>query len=224
MEKAIVLLSGGLDSTTCLAYALSKNLECYTLSYDYGQKQIAELNAAKKISAHFKVKKHEIITLSMGSLGGSALTDKAIDVPTHIAGTDIPSTYVPARNTVFLSIALGWAEILEAQHIFIGASSVDYSNYPDCRPAYFTAFQQLANLATKTGVEGHLIKIHTPLIQLSKAETIQLGLSLNVDYSMTVSCYQANADGHACGHCSSCHFRKKGFLAANIPDPTHYQS
>ena len=224
MKKAVILLSGGLDSTTCLAYAMANDFECYTLSFDYGQKHRVELAFAKTISQHFKAKRHEIVQLSIGNLGGSALTDAQIDVPEYQENESIPSTYVPARNTVFLSIALGWAEILQAQSIFMGASSVDYSGYPDCRPEYFSAFQEMANLATKVGVEGSPIKIVTPLMHLNKAETIQLGIDLGVDYSRTVSCYQATAQGHACGTCDSCHYRKKGFAEAAIVDPTNYVS
>ena len=223
MKKAVVLLSGGLDSATCLAYAASKGFDCYALSIDYGQKQVAELNAAKKVAEYFNVKKHEIIPLPIGRLGGSALTDKNIEVPEHKDSNEIPATYVPARNTIFLSLALGWAEILEAGAIFVGVSAVDYSNYPDCRPEYIKAFQNLSNLATKTGVEDHPIKIDTPLINLSKAETIQLGYRLNVDYSMTVTCYQADKQGRGCGHCSSCILRKRGFHKAGFQDPTRYR-
>jgi len=223
MKKAVILLSGGLDSTTCLAYAQSKGYTCYALSFDYGQKHNAELKAAKRIAEKFNVKKHEIINLSsVGQLGGSALTDQNIDVPDHTESTSIPVTYVPARNTIMLSIALGWAEILDAEAIFIGVSSVDYSGYPDCRPEYIKAFADMATLATKKGVEGHPIQIITPLIQLSKAETTRLGISLGVDYSETVSCYKATDNGLACGVCDSCYLRKKGFMDANIVDPTRY--
>ena len=223
MKKAVILLSGGLDSTTCLAYAISKGYACYALSFDYGQKHHSELIAAKKIAAKFKVIQHEIIDLSsVGRLGGSALTDQAICIPEHTGASGIPLTYVPARNTIMLSIALGWAEILEAEVIVIGVSSVDYSGYPDCRPEYITAFTTLANLATKKGVEGNLIQILTPLINLSKADTTRLGISLGVDYSETVSCYKATDDGLACGTCDSCFLRKKGFLDAGVVDPTRY--
>lgn len=223
MKKAVVLLSGGLDSTTCLAHAIKEGFACFALSFDYGQKNIAELNAARKIAQTLGAKKHEIITLSIGNLGGSALTDKSVEVPNYTEKNEIPITYVPARNTTFLSIALGWAEILEAEAIFIGASSVDYSGYPDCRPEYFAAFQTVAKLATKMGLDGKTVNIVTPLINLSKAETIQLGQSLGVDYSQTVTCYKATSEGLACGKCDSCHFRKKGFEEAKIPDPTRYQ-
>jgi 7-cyano-7-deazaguanine synthase len=221
-KKAVILLSGGLDSTTCLAYASSKDFDCYALSFDYGQKHNSELNAAKKIATKFGVKKHEIITLSIGSLGGSALTDDNLNIPNHSESVGIPLTYVPARNTIMLSIALGWAEILDADSIFIGISSVDYSGYPDCRPEYINAFKEMANLATKKGVEGKGINIETPLINLSKADTSRLGISLGVDYSQTVSCYKASEDGLACGECDSCYLRRKGFDDANIIDPTRY--
>ncbi len=224
MNKAVILLSGGLDSTTCLAYASSKGYDCYALSFDYGQRHDAELNAAKKIATKFKVKQHEIIRLSLGQLGRSALTDPTIAVPKHTGSANIPITYVPARNTIMLSIALGWAETLNADALFIGVSTVDYSGYPDCRPEYFHAFRDMANLATKRGVEGKPIDIITPLIHLSKAETATLGLSLGVDYSETISCYKATDEGLACGECDSCYLRKKGFKEANIPDPTNYIS
>ncbi|PIZ04610.1 MAG: 7-cyano-7-deazaguanine synthase QueC [Gammaproteobacteria bacterium CG_4_10_14_0_8_um_filter_38_16] len=222
MKKAIVLLSGGLDSATCLAVASDQGLDCYALSFDYGQKNKAELLSAKKLSAQFGVVEHKIITLSIGELGGSALTDAALDVPDYVGDQFIPITYVPARNTIFLSIALGWAEITEADVIFIGANAVDYSGYPDCRPEYIAAFQQMANLATKRGLSGHPIHIETPLIQLSKSDIITLGNKLGVDYALTVSCYRATRDGLACGHCDSCTFRKKGFAEANLKDVTRY--
>ena len=222
MKNAIVLLSGGLDSTTCLAYAKSKGYECFALSFNYGQRHSTELNAAKKIAAKFGVK-HIIVDLPISQFGGSALTDKNVAVPEQNNNQDdIPVTYVPARNTIFLSFALGWAETLNASDIFIGVSSVDYSGYPDCRPEYIQAFQKLANLATKVGVEEGNIHIQTPLISLSKADTIKLGMELGVDYQMTVSCYQANDQGHACGKCDSCHLRKKGFTDANANDATLY--
>src|SRR3990167_7233623 len=223
MKKAIILLSGGLDSTTCLAIAKNEGYECYAMSFNYEQKHNAELNAAKKIAAYFNVAKHEIVTLSIGHLGGSALTDDSISVPDYAGEKDVPITYVPARNTIFLSIALGWAEIVNAEKIFIGVSAVDYSGYPDCRPEYIAAFQNLANLATVVGVHGKKIKIETPLIHLSKAETIKLGNKLNVDYALTVSCYRANKKGAACGKCDSCTYRKKGFSEAGICDSTKYQ-
>jgi len=219
MKKAVVLFSGGLDSTTCLALAQSQGFECYALSFDYQQKHNAELNAAKQIATFFGVK-HAILDLPI--ISNSALTDPNQAVPEYTGREDIPATYVPARNTIFLSFALGWAEVLQAQDIFIGVSAVDYSGYPDCRPEYIKAFQDLANLATKTGVEAGSIKIHAPLSSLSKAETIQLGMKLGVNYQMTVSCYNLNREGHACGKCDSCTLRRKGFLEAKIADPTLY--
>ncbi len=222
MKNAVVLLSGGLDSTTCLARAKNQDYACFALSFDYGQKHRSELDAAKNIAKDFSVIKHEIITLSIGSLGGSALTDNSINIPDYKQSSNIPSTYVPARNTVFLSIALGWAEILNAEAIFVGVTAIDYSGYPDCRPEYIAAFQKLANLATKTGLQGKSINIETPLIQLSKSEIIKLGCELGVDYSKTVSCYRANHNGEACGECDSCALRKKGFSDAGLPDVTKY--
>jgi 7-cyano-7-deazaguanine synthase len=222
MKKAVILLSGGLDSTTCLSVAKSEGFDCYTLGFDYGQKHRVELEASKNISKHFNATRHEIVKLSIGNLGGSALTDNSISIPDHSGDDKIPVTYVPARNTAFLSIALGWAEILNAEAVFIGVSMMDYSGYPDCRPEYIEAFQNLANLATKTGVEGNPIIIRTPLLRLTKAETVKLGLSLGVDYKITVSCYQANEKGEACGKCDSCYLRKKGFEEAGVLDPTKY--
>jgi 7-cyano-7-deazaguanine synthase len=220
--KAIILLSGGLDSATCLAVAKSQGYDCYALSFDYGQKHCAELNAAKRIATAFSVKQHVVITLSIGNLGGSALTDKQIDVPDYVESSSVPITYVPARNTTFLSIALGWAEIINAEAIFIGVNAVDYSGYPDCRPEYIAAFQHLANLATKAGLEGRPIHIETPLVTLQKSDIITLGISLGVDYHLTVSCYRATDDGKACGQCDSCTYRKKGFDEAGIADQTRY--
>lgn len=221
MKNAVILFSGGLDSTTCLAYAKSKGFDCHAVSFRYGQRHSVELEAAKRIAAHLGVK-HIIIDLPISQFGGSALTDHKIDVPDYIGDQGIPVTYVPARNTIFLSFALGWAEVLNAKDIFIGVSSVDYSGYPDCRPEYIAAFQTLANLATKAGVTEGNIKINAPLMHLSKAETVKLGVSLGVDYAMTVSCYQADFEGKACGTCDSCHLRKKGFEDANMEDPTLY--
>ncbi|OGT37580.1 MAG: 7-cyano-7-deazaguanine synthase QueC [Gammaproteobacteria bacterium RIFCSPHIGHO2_12_FULL_38_14] len=222
MKKAVILLSGGLDSTTCLAYAKHHKFDCYALSFNYNQRHNVELDAAKKIAAHFGAK-HKIFNLEVNQFGGSALTDTNINVPDYDEkNTHIPVTYVPARNTIFLSIALAWAEVLNAKDIFIGVSHVDYSGYPDCRPEYIKAFQDLANLATKFGVEEGGIKIHTPIIHLSKAETIKLGHGLGVDYGMTVSCYKANEQGYACGKCDSCALRKKGFAEAMIADATRY--
>lgn len=221
MKNAIILFSGGLDSTTCLADAKSKGFTCHALSFNYGQRHSAELNAAKRIAAHFAVN-HIIVELPLSQFGGSALTDPSLSVPAYNGSQTIPITYVPARNTIFLSFALAWAEVLHANDIFVGVSSVDYSGYPDCRPEFIQAFQTLANLATKVGVEEGKIKLHAPLIYLSKAETILLGQSLGVDYQMTVSCYQATEKGQACGTCDSCALRKKGFADAKLSDQTHY--
>ncbi|OGT43063.1 MAG: 7-cyano-7-deazaguanine synthase QueC [Gammaproteobacteria bacterium RIFCSPHIGHO2_12_FULL_40_19] len=223
-KKAVILLSGGLDSTTCLAIAKSRGFECYTLSVAYGQKHSVELSAAKRVADYFHVKKHDVITVSIGDFGGSALTDATMSVPDFGSHHDeIPTTYVPARNTIFLSIALGVAEIIAADAIFIGANAVDYSGYPDCRPLYFDAFQTMTNYATKAGVSGKHIKIETPILTLTKAEIITLGVSLGVDYSITLSCYKVTEDELSCGVCDSCVFRKKGFLEANIADPTKYR-
>lgn len=221
-NKCIVLVSGGLDSTTTLAIAKDLGFDCYALSFDYGQRNISELYSAKQIANAFNVKDHKIINLDLAQIGGSALTDKTIDVP-DTPSDGIPVTYVPARNTLFLTYALAWAEVLDANDIFIGVNAVDYSGYPDCRPEYIQAYEQLASLATKAGVEGVSFKIHTPLIDLSKADIIKKGTSLNIDYSLTVSCYQADDEGRACGVCESCRFRKEGFEAAGISDPTLYQ-
>jgi 7-cyano-7-deazaguanine synthase len=221
-KSAVILLSGGLDSITVLALAKQQGYSCYALSFDYGQRHNAELEAAKKIAQHYQVIDHKVIKLGLDSIGGSALTDQNIDVPTS-PQLGIPVTYVPARNTIFLSFALGWAEVLDAHDVFIGVNAVDYSGYPDCRPAYIEAFQAMANLATKAGVEGKPIRIHTPLIALSKAEIIQQGMSLGVDYGQTVSCYQADAHGRACGVCDSCRLRSEGFICAGLTDPTDYQ-
>lgn len=222
MKKAVILFSGGLDSTTCLAYAKHQGYDCHALSFNYGQRHHAELTAAKKIAAHFNAT-HKIFNLAVNQFGGSALTDTSMNVPDYDASnTEIPSTYVPARNTIFLSVALAWAEVLNAKDIFIGVSHVDYSGYPDCRPEYIKAFQVLANLATKFGVEEGGIIIHTPIIHLSKAETINMGHHLGIDYRMTVSCYKANEQGHACGKCDSCSLRKKGFADAKLADETYY--
>lgn len=221
-KKAIVLSSGGLDSSTCLAVAKDQGFDVYALSFDYGQRHKAELNAAKRCAEYFQVKRHIINHLNLNDMGGSALTDAAIEVPKHSDDGKIPVTYVPARNTVFLSIALGWAEVLEADSIFIGVSHVDYSGYPDCRPEYIEAYKAMANLATKRGAEGNPITIETPIINLSKADTIKLGHSLGVDYSLTVTCYAANDDGLACGQCDACYLRRQGFTEAGITDPTRY--
>ncbi|KAF3977184.1 MAG: 7-cyano-7-deazaguanine synthase QueC [Methylococcales symbiont of Iophon sp. n. MRB-2018] len=221
-KKAIILLSGGLDSITVLAELRRQNYQCYALSFNYGQKHNAELNAAKKIATYYQVKAHKIIDLGFAAIGGSALTDEHIDVP-ESPQDGIPVTYVPARNTVFLSFALGWAEVLNVHDIFIGVNAVDYSGYPDCRPEFIKAFQLLANLATKAGVEGHKIKIHAPLIELSKAEIIKKGVALGIDYQQTVSCYSADQAGLACGVCDACRLRIIGFNEAKVNDPTHYQ-
>lgn len=220
-KKAVVLVSGGLDSTTVLAIAKSQGYDCHTISFDYGQRHRAELSAAAVTAKSLGAVEHKVVKLDLRSIGGSALTDDSIDVPTD-APSGIPVTYVPARNTVFLSIALGWAEVLGAEAIWIGVNAVDYSGYPDCRPDYIKAFQAMANLATRAGVEGMPLRIETPLIDLSKAEIIQKGHALGVDYAMTVSCYQANDDGAACGCCDSCRLRKNGFNEACVADPTLY--
>ncbi len=219
--KAVILLSGGLDSATTLAMAMEQGFTCYTLSFNYGQRHAVELNAAKKVAQAMNVAGHKVIDLDLTQIGGSALTDMNIAVPeTQTEG--IPVTYVPARNTIFLSYALAWAEVLGISDIFIGVNAVDYSGYPDCRPEYIAAFENTARLATKASVEGKPFRIHTPLIQMSKAGIIRKGTELGVDYSLTVSCYQADAQGRACGVCDSCRFRIEGFAAAGIPDPTHY--
>ena len=220
-EKAVVLVSGGLDSATVLAMAKSQGFRCFTLSFDYGQRHRAELVAAQKIAAAYPDVVHKVVTLNLDSIGGSALTDKDIAVP-ESPTEGIPVTYVPARNTIFLSIALGWAEVLEASRIFIGVNAVDYSGYPDCRPEFIEAFTQLANVATKVGVEGGVMQICAPLSALSKADIIRAGVALGVDYSATVSCYQADATGRACGRCDSCRLRREGFEAAGVSDPTRY--
>jgi 7-cyano-7-deazaguanine synthase len=220
-KKAVVLVSGGLDSTTALAIARSEGYDCYTMSFDYGQRHRSELFAAERTASAMGAITHKVINLDLRTIGGSALTDDSIAVPEHeTAG--IPITYVPARNTVFLSIALGWAEVLGAEDIFIGVNAVDFSGYPDCRPEYIAAFEKMANLATRAGAEGGKLKIRTPLIDLSKADIVKLGLGLGVDYSLTVSCYQANDKGEACGKCDSCRLRKMGFEQAGIADPTLY--
>lgn len=222
-KKAIILFSGGLDSTTCLAIAQSAGYACYALSFDYGQKHRIELELAQKFAKQVNVVEHKIVTLGLNTLGGSALTVSELSVPDYSDKKAIPATYVPARNTVFLAVALGWAEVIGAFDIFIGANDVDYSGYPDCRPDYLKAFEHLANLATKAGVEGGHFKIHAPLLRLSKKDIIKEGLRLGVDYAATVSCYRADAEGRACGSCDSCVFRKKGFAEAGINDPTLYQ-
>lgn len=222
MKKAVILLSGGLDSTTCLAIAKAAGYACYALSVRYGQRLVAELAAAKQVAADYAAVEHRIANVDLHLWGGSALTDPTLAVP-HERSSDIPVTYVPARNTIFLSMALAWAEVLGAQDIFIGANAVDYSNYPDCRPDYLNAYQAMANLATRAGREGRPLQIHAPLLHLSKAEIVQKGVSLGVDYSVTVTCYEADASGLACGLCDACHFRAKGFQDAGIADPTRYR-
>lgn len=220
-RRAVILLSGGMDSATCLAVARRDGCECHALSLDYGQRHRVELEAARRLAGRLGAREFRVITLGLGEIGGSALTDPAIAVPEQ-ASAGIPSTYVPARNTVFLALALGWAEVLDADCIYAGMNAVDYSGYPDCRPDYVRAFQAMADLATRRGVEGRPIEIRTPLMDLGKAAIIRLGHGLGVDFAETVSCYQANADGEACGRCDSCRLRRDGFLAAGLPDPTRY--
>ena len=221
-NRAVVLVSGGLDSATCLAIARDRGFECYALSFDYGQRASSELIAARRLAESGGVLEHKVIELNMGAIGGSALTDTDISIPEQ-ESEGIPVTYVPARNTVFLSYALAWAEVLNADAIFIGVNALDYSGYPDCRPEYIEAFQTLINLATKVGVEGSVISLETPLIDLTKAEIIRAGLGLSVDYGITVSCYQADSEGRACGQCDSCRFRASGFKKVEVEDPTRYQ-
>ena len=222
MSKAVILLSGGLDSTTVLAIAKSRDYECYALSFDYGQKQKSELNSAIEIAKSYQVKEHRIMKVSLSDIGGSALTDKSINIPDYKKSSEIPITYVPARNTIFLSLALAWSEIMGSNDIFIGVNSVDYSGYPDCRPEYIEAFEKMANLATKNAVMGKKITIHTPLIYLNKVEIIGEGQKLGVDYSKTITCYRANDLGEACGRCDACALRKIGFKSAGLVDPTRY--
>jgi 7-cyano-7-deazaguanine synthase len=217
-----VLLSGGLDSSTVLAMALAQDFECYALSVHYGQRHSAELDAARKIAANLGAREHRVMGVDLAGIGGSALTDTRIAVPESPAA-GIPATYVPARNTLLLALALGWAEVVGAADIFVGVNAVDYSGYPDCRPQFIAAFENLARVATKAGVEGVPFKIQAPLIEMSKADIIRAGTALGVDFSMTVSCYQAEADGAACGKCDSCRLRAAGFGAAGLPDPTRYR-
>jgi 7-cyano-7-deazaguanine synthase len=221
-KKAVVLLSGGLDSATTLAIAREAGFECYAISFDYGQRHRCELSAAAKLAQQLGAVEHKVVGLDLGSIGGSALTDQNIAVPDH-ATEGIPTTYVPARNTVFLAIALGWAEVLGAQDIFIGVNAVDYSGYPDCRPEFIAAFEKVASLATRAGVEGHPFTIHTPLIDMSKAEIIHRGTELGVDYAQTISCYDPDEQGRACGRCDSCRLRAAGFAQAQLSDPTKYK-
>jgi 7-cyano-7-deazaguanine synthase len=221
-RSAVVLLSGGLDSATVLAVARREGFACHALSFDYGQRHRIELEAAALVAAAGDARDHRLIVLDLGNIGGSALTDPDIPVPENAAAEGIPITYVPARNTILLAVALGYAEVLGASDIFIGVNAVDYSGYPDCRPEFIAAFEQLANLATRAGVEGRPVHIRAPLIRLSKAEIIRLGADLGVDYSLTVSCYQPDTTGRACSVCDSCRFRRAGFAGAGIPDPTRY--
>ena len=220
-KKAVVLLSGGLDSATILAQAKAAGFACYSMSFDYGQRHRAELQAAERVARQMEVVEHKVIGLNLNGIGGSALTDSSIAVP-EAPTEGIPVTYVPARNTVFLSLALGWAEVLGAHDIFIGVNAVDYSGYPDCRPEFIAAFERMANLATREGVEGSGFRIQAPLQNLSKAQIVQIGLQHGVDYGLTVSCYQADDDGRACGKCDSCRLRAAGFTAAGVADPTRY--
>ena len=221
-KKAVVLLSGGLDSVTTLAIARAAGFDCYAISFDYGQRHRCELAAAANLAKLYGAVEHKVVGLDLGSIGGSALTDQNIEVPDH-ATPGIPVTYVPARNTIFLSIALGWAEVLGAQDIFIGVNAVDYSGYPDCRPEFIAAFEKLASLATKAGAEGGQMTIHTPLIHLSKAEIIRQGTALGIDYAQTISCYDPDEQGRGCGKCDSCRLRAEGFSQAGLPDPTRYK-
>ena len=221
-DRAVVLLSGGLDSATVLAMARAAELECYALSVAYGQRHAVELDAAAAIARALGAREHRVMHVDLASIGGSALTDASLAVPT-MGSAGIPITYVPARNTIMLSLALAWAEVLKAGEIHIGVNAVDYSGYPDCRPEFIAAFEHLAPLATKAGVEGGKLRIQAPLIQMSKAQIVREGTGLGVDYSLTVSCYQADAEGLACGLCDSCRLRREGFVSADIPDPTRYR-
>jgi 7-cyano-7-deazaguanine synthase len=223
-RRAVILLSGGLDSATCLALASAQGYQCHALSFDYGQRHRSELDAAARVAEQLGVAAFKIIKMDMAGIGGSALTDIQLAVPEDGADTGpIPITYVPARNTVFLSFALAWAEVLQAEAIFIGVNALDYSGYPDCRPAFIEAFQSMANLATRAGIEGQRLQVETPLIAMSKASIIKMGTELGVDYSLTISCYQADDEGRACGRCDSCRLRHKGFSEAAVPDPTRYR-
>lgn len=227
-DNAVILLSGGLDSATVLAIAKKAGHNCYAISFDYGQRHRCELNAAKWVASSQSVIKHKIFTLNLNEFGGSALTDETIEIPKNetsktIVSDKIPVTYVPARNTIFLSIALGWAEVLNARYIYLGVNSVDYSGYPDCRPEYIAAYSKMANLATKVAVEGQLISIQTPLISLTKAEIIRIGFDMGINYRQTISCYDPSDSGAACGSCESCRLRADGFKEAGIPDNTIYK-
>ena len=220
--KAVVLVSGGLDSATVLALAASTGARCYALTFDYGQRHRVELDAARRVTQALHAADHRVVRLDIGWMGGSALTDTAIPVP-QMLSAGIPVTYVPARNTVFLSIALGWAEVLGASDIYIGANAMDYSGYPDCRPEFIQVFEQLANLATRAGTEGHGFRVQAPLMQLRKHEIIREGVRLGVDYSLTISCYDPDGSGRACGRCDSCRLRAQGFVEAGVADPTRYR-
>ena len=223
-KRAVVLLSGGLDSATTLALARSEGYACHALSVDYGQRHSAELEAAARVAMALGACEHRVVDVDLGQFGGSALTDTAIDVPMRGVQPGIPATYVPARNTIMLSLALAWAEVLGSRDIFVGVNAVDYSGYPDCRPEYIAAFEKMANLATRAGVEGVKLAIHAPLIDLSKADIIRTGTALGVDYGLTVSCYQADGEGLACGACDSCRLRAEGFATAGVTDPTPYRT
>ena len=225
-KKAVILLSGGLDSATVLAMARAQGFQAYALSVSYGQRHVVELAAADRVAAALGAVRHQTMHVNLDAVGGSALTDRSLAVPEGESGeavaAGIPITYVPARNTLFLSLALGWAEVLGAQDLFVGVNAVDYSGYPDCRPAFIEAFERLANVATKAGVEGAGVRVHAPLIQMSKAQIIRAGTALGVDYALTVSCYQADGEGRACGRCDSCRLRRAGFIDAGVTDPTRY--
>jgi 7-cyano-7-deazaguanine synthase len=223
MKRAVVLLSGGLDSATVLAMAHAQGFECFALSVDYGQRHHAELAAAKRVAQVIGAREQRVVNIDLTGFGGSALTDSNIAVPEHTS-SGIPITYVPARNTIMLSLALAWAEVLHAQDIFFGVNAVDYSGYPDCRPEYVAAFERMANLATQAAVEGKPLTLHAPLLHLTKAEIIRQGVQLGVDYALTVSCYQADEQGRACGRCDSCRLRREGFQSAGVPDSTRYRS
>ena len=222
-RRAVILLSGGLDSATTLAIARSQGFDCYCLSMNYGQRHSAELDAAKRVAKALGAREHRVMELGLAQFGGSALTDNSIEVPVTGVQDGIPVTYVPARNTIMLSLALAWAEVLGSKDIFVGVNAIDYSGYPDCRPEFIAAFENLANLATKAGVEGAKMTIHAPLIDLTKAEIVRCGTDLGVDYALTVSCYKADSEGCACGLCDSCRLRREGFAAAGLPDPTRYR-
>jgi 7-cyano-7-deazaguanine synthase len=220
-KRAVVLVSGGLDSATTLAMAREQGYTCHALSFDYGQRHRVELKAARRVASALGAVEHRVMVLDIGWMGGSALTDSRLEVPTA-PGAGIPITYVPARNTIFLAVALGWAEVLTAHDLFIGANAVDYSGYPDCRPEFIAAFERLANLATRDGVEGRSFRVHAPLLNLRKADIIALGNRLGVDFGQTISCYSPDPEGRACGQCDSCRLRAEGFTAAGLPDPTRY--